>query len=143
MESTGGTIGNHLNVHKKEIIELANQGNTYAQNISNYFGWLNKKYSQYDILKEVSEYLEQHKEDKITSYSTISDRLESTGGTIGNYLSRNKQKIIELAEQGRIYAAYICKYFKWKSFDEASQEFDSQSEFNKQVEKVKDKGKKK
>ena len=110
LKTTGGQIGNYLIVHKKEIIELSDK-NAYAQAICNYFGWLNKKITIEDVLKEINEYLQNQKE-KITSYATIADRLKTTGGQIGIYLYGHKKEIIELAIIGNSDALYICNYFK-------------------------------
>ena len=99
-----------MNVHKKEIIELSDK-NAYAQAICNYFGWLNEKITIEAVLKEINEYLQKEKE-KITSYATITDRLKTTRGQIGNYLHVHKKEIIELAINGNSDAVYVCNYFK-------------------------------
>ena len=46
------------------------------------------------------------------SYTTITDKLESIGGEIGNYLANHKQEIIEYALDKNEDAIYICNYFK-------------------------------
>ena len=108
LKSTGGAIGNYLNGHKKEIIELSGE-NENAQYICKYFGW---QISKEDILKEICEYL-QSQPAKITNFGTISDRLKLTGGKIGSYLSNNKKEIIELSGENE-NAQYICNYFGWQ-----------------------------
>ena len=110
LKTTGGQIGNYLNDHKKEIIELSKE-NKNAKEICNYFGWLNEKIIIEDVLKEINEYLQNQKE-KITSYATIKDRLKTTGSQIGNYLSVHKKEIIELSDKNA-YAQAICNYFGW------------------------------
>ena len=110
LKTTGSQIGNYLIVHKKEIIELSDK-NTYAQAICNYFGWSNEKITIEDVLKEINEYL-QNQTEKITSYATITDRLKTTGGKIGNYLIHYKVEIIGLAEEN-VNAEKICNYFDW------------------------------
>ena len=110
LKTTGGQIGNYLIHYKVEIIGLAEE-NVNAKEICNYFGWLNKKITIEDVLKEINEYLQNQKE-KITSYATIADRLKTTGGQIGNYLYGHKKEIIELAIIGNSDALYICNYFK-------------------------------
>ena len=111
LKTTGGQIGNYLLAHKKEIIELAINGNSDALYICNYFGWLNEKIIIEDVLKEINEYLQNQKE-KITSYATIKDRLKTTGGQIGNYLFAHKKEIIELSKENK-NAKEICNYFGW------------------------------
>ena len=110
LKTTGGQIGNYLIVHKKEIIELSDK-NAYAQAICNYFGWLNKKITIEDVLKEINEYLQNQKE-KIKSYATITDILKTTESQIGNYLIVHKKEIIELSDKNA-YAQAICNYFGW------------------------------
>ena len=110
LKTTGGQIGNYLIHYKVEIIGLAEE-NVNAKEICNYFGWLNKKITIEDVLKEINEYLQNQKE-KITSYATIADRLKTTGGQIGIYLYGHKKEIIELAIIGNSDALYICNYFK-------------------------------
>ena len=110
LKTTGGKIGYYLNGHKKEIIELSDK-NAYAQAICNYFGWLNEKITIEDVLKEINEYLQKQKEE-ITSCTTITDTLKTTGVQIGYYLRYYKDEIIELAINGNSDALYICNYFK-------------------------------
>ena len=108
LKTTGGQIGNYLDNHKKEIIELSDK-NAYAKEICNYFGWLK---TIEDVLKEINEYLQNQKE-KIKSCRIIKDELKTTGGQIGNYLNDHKKKIIELSEENE-NAKEICNYFNWQ-----------------------------
>ena len=110
LKTTGGQIGNYLSRYKVEIIELSKENND-ANEICNYFGWLKKKITKEDVLKEINEYLKKQKE-KITSYKRIKDRLKTTGGQIGNYLNSHKKEIIGLAEENE-NANEICNYFGW------------------------------
>ena len=110
LKTTGGQIGNYLIFHKKEIIELSGKNND-ANEICNYFGWLKKKITKEDVLKEINEYLKKQKE-KITNYKRIKDRLKTTGGQIGNYLIFHKKEIIELSGKNND-ANEICNYFGW------------------------------
>ena len=109
MQTTGGKIGNYFQYYKKEIIEISNE-NSDAKYICDYFGWLEKKVTKEDILKEIREYLEEHP--GITYYTKINDRIQTTGSMIGKYLSNNKEKIKEISKENS-NAKYICDYFKW------------------------------
>ena len=115
LKLTGGKIGNYLSVHKKEIIELSGE-NENAQYICNYFGWLNKEEK---IMKEIADYLREYYEpDAKISYTTITDKLESIRGEIGNYLSNYKQEVIEMALKENEDASYICKRLGWTTTPE-------------------------
>ena len=109
MQTTGGKIGNYFQYYKKEIIEISNK-NSDAKYICDYFGWLEKKVTKEDILKEIREYLEEHP--GITSYSKIDDKIQTTCSKIGNYLKIHKEKIKEISNENSD-AKYICDYFKW------------------------------
>ena len=109
MQTTGGKIGNYFQYYKKEIIEISNE-NSDAKYICDYFGWLEKKVTKEDILKEIREYLEEHP--GITSYSKIDDKIQTTCSKIGNYLKIHKEKIKEISNENSD-AKYICDYFKW------------------------------
>ena len=111
IQMKGGKIGKYLDSHKKEIIELALQENEEAKFICHYFGWLDKKASMDDILKEITEYL-QNQLQQITDFRRIEYKLKTTGSKMGNYLAYNKKEIIELALQENEEAKFICHYFK-------------------------------
>ena len=115
MQTTGGKIGNYLSKNKKEIIEKSDE-NIDAKYICDYFRWLEKKATKEDILKEIRKYLEEHS--GITSYQEIKDKMQTTGGKIGNYLSNNKEKIIEVSDENSD-AKYICDYFKWMIYSDS------------------------
>ncbi len=109
IQTTGGKIGNYLFYKKEEIKKISNE-NSDAKYICDYFGWLEKKATIEDILKEIKKYLEEYP--GITSYRKIDDKMQTTGGKIGNYLSNNKEKIKEISNENSD-AKYICDYFKW------------------------------
>ena len=109
MQTTSGKIGGYLQNYKKEIIEKSYE-NSDAEYICDYFGWLEKKATVENILKEIRKYLEEHPEE--TNYQKISDKMQTTGGKIGNYLSKNKEAIIEKSDENSD-AKYICDYFSW------------------------------
>ena len=109
MQTTGGKIGSYLSNNKEEIKKLSNE-NSDAKYICDYFGWLEKKVTKEDILKEIREYLEEHL--GITYYTKINDRMQTTGSMIGKYLSNNKEKIKEISNENSD-AKYICDYFGW------------------------------
>ena len=106
IQTTGGKIGNYLFYKKEEIINISNE-NSDAKYICDYFGW---NITKEDNLKEIRNYLEEHS--GITSYTKIEDRMQTTGGKIGKYLSRNKEKIKEISNENSD-AKYICDYFGW------------------------------
>ena len=109
MQTTGSMIGSYLQEYKEEIIEISKE-NSNAKYICDYFGWLEKKVTKEDILKEIREYLEEHP--GITYYTKINDRMQTTGSMIGKYLSNNKEKIKEISNENSD-AKYICDYFRW------------------------------
>ena len=109
MQTTGGKIGNYLSNNKEEIKKISNE-NSDAKYICDYFGWLEKEVTKEDILKEIREYLEEHSD--ITNSAKIDDKMQTTGGKIGNYLSNNKEKIKEISNENSD-AKYICDYFGW------------------------------
>ena len=109
MQTTGGKIGNYLFNKKEEIINMSDE-NSEAKYICDYFGWLEKKATKEDKLKEIREYLEEHPEE--TNYSKIFDKMQTTGSMIGNYLTNNKEKIIEISDKNSD-AKYICDYLGW------------------------------
>ena len=109
MQTTGSMIGSYLQEYKEEIIEISKE-NSDAKYICDYFGWLGKKVTKEDILKEIREYLEEHL--GITYYTKINDRMQTTGSMIGKYLSNNKEKIKEISNENSD-AKYICDYFGW------------------------------
>ncbi len=109
VQTTGGNIGNYLRIHKEEIIKMSDE-NGDAKYICDYFGWLEKKATIEEILKEIRKYLEEHP--GITYYAKIDDKMQTTGGKIGNYLGENKRKIIEKSDKNSD-AKYICDYFGW------------------------------
>ena len=109
MQTTGGKIGNYLMTHKEEIIEISKK-NSDAKYICDHFGWLEKKATKEDKLKEIREYLEKHP--RITNYATINDKMQTTGGMIGGYLKIHKEEIINMSDE-KSDAKYICEYFKW------------------------------
>ena len=115
MQTTGGKIGNYLGANRREIIEKSDK-NSDAKYICDYFGWLEKKATKEDKLKEIREYLEEHP--GITNYSKIDDKMQITGGKIGNYLSNNKEKIIEVSKENSD-AKYICEYFNWVMYSDS------------------------
>ena len=63
-----------------------------------------------DKLKEIRRYLEGHP--GITNYAKIDDKMQTTGGKIGNYLQVHKEAIIEKSDKNSD-AKYICDYFRW------------------------------
>ena len=140
LKLTGGKIGNYLDAHKKEIIEISEK-NKNAQYICNYFGWLDAEITKEDILKEIVKYL-QNQPDKIISFQRIKDRLNLTGGKIGNYLTFHKNGIIEMALNKNEDAIYICDYFKsfqkdlYKRMDEIAS---NDSHFQKVKESIENK----
>ena len=69
-----------------------------------------------NALKEIKKYLEEHPE--ITNYQEIPDKLQTTGGKIGAYLSNNKEKIKMLSNEKNDDAKYICEYFNWVSYSD-------------------------
>ena len=109
MQTTGSNIGKYLSTNKEKIIEKSDE-NSEAKYICEYFGWLEKKVTIEDILKEIKKYLEEHH--GITAYSRIEDRMQTTGGKIGNYLSYKKEEIINISNENSD-AKYICDYFGW------------------------------
>ena len=109
MQTTGGKIGKYLSVHKEEIINMSDE-NSEAKYICDYFGWLEKKATIEDILKEIKKYLEEHH--GITNLREIDDKMQTTGGKIGNYLSVHKEEIINMSDENS-EAKYICDYFGW------------------------------
>ena len=115
MQTTGGMIGNYLYNKKEEIINMSDE-NSDAKYICDYFRWLEKKSTIEDILKEIQKYLEEHL--GITDYQRISDRMQTTGGMIGRYLSHNKEKIIEASKENGD-AKYICEYFNWVMYSDS------------------------
>ena len=112
MQTTGGKIGNYLSVHKEEIIKMSDK-NSDAKYICDYFGW---NITKEDILKEIRKYLEEHL--GITDYQRISDKMQTTGGKIGNYLSVHKEEIIEKSYENSD-AKYICEYFNWVMYSDS------------------------
>ena len=115
MQTTGGKIGRYLSYKKEEIINISDE-NSEAKYICEYFGWLEKKATIEDILKEIKKYLEEHL--GITNFGRIDDKMQTTGGKIGRYLSRNKEKIIELSKENSD-AKYICEYFNWVMYSDS------------------------
>ena len=87
--------------------------NSDAKYICDYFGW---NITKEDILKEIREYLEEHP--GITSYAKIDDKMQTTGGKIGNYLSKYKEEIIEKSYENSD-AKYICEYFNWMIYSDS------------------------
>ena len=99
---------------------MALEENENAKYICEQVGWLNKETK---IMKEIADYLGQHYEqDKIVSFRTISAKLESIGGEIGNYLNNHKQEIIEYALEGNEDASNICKHLGWAKKPVTSEE---------------------
>ena len=90
--------------------------NRLSKYICEYFGWLKKKPTIEDILKEIREYLEEHL--GITSYQKIDDKMQTTGGKIGNYLSVHKEEIINMSDENSD-AKYICEYFNWVMYSDS------------------------
>ena len=115
MQTTGSKIGNYLSKNKEAIIEKSDE-NSDAKYIYDYFGWLEKKATIEDILKEIRKYLEEHH--GITNLRKIDDRMQTTGGKIGSYLSNNKEKIIEVSKENGD-AKYICEYFNWMIYSDS------------------------
>ena len=115
MQTTGSKIGNYFSVHKEEIINMSDE-NSDAKYICDYFGWLEKKATVEDILKEIKKYLEEHP--GITNFRKISDRMQTTGGKIGNYLFNNKKEIIQASKEN-CDAKYICEYFNWVMYSDS------------------------
>ena len=115
MQTTGGKIGNYLSNKKEEIINMSDE-NIDAKYICDYFGWLEKKVTIEDILKEIKKYLEEHH--GITDYQRISDRMQTTGGKIGNYLRTHKEEIINMSDENS-EAKYICEYFNWVMYSDS------------------------
>ena len=116
LQTTGGKIGWYLFHNKEKIKILSNEKNDDAKYICNYFKWFEEKAIIEDILKEIKEYLEEHP--GITSSRKIQDRLQTTGGKIGNYLSFNNKRIKELSNENSD-AKYICEYFNWVSYSDS------------------------
>ena len=115
MQTTGGKIGNYLSYKKEEIIKMSDE-NSEAKYICEYFGWLEKKATIEDILKEIKKYLEEHL--GITNYAKIDDKMQTTGGKIGNYLSVHKEEIINMSDENSD-AKYICEYFNWVMYSDS------------------------
>ena len=115
IQTTGGKIGYYLSNKKEEIINMSDE-NSEAKYICDYFGWLEKKATIEDILKEIRKYLEEHH--GITNYAIIDYKMQTTGGKIGNYLSNNKEKIIEVSKENGD-AKYICEYFNWVMYSDS------------------------
>ena len=112
MQTTGSKIGCYLQVHKEEIIEISKE-NSDAKYICDYFEW---NVTKEDILKEIREYLKEHSD--ITNFAKISDRMQTTGGKIGSYLSNNKKEIIKMSDENS-EAKYICEYFNWVMYSDS------------------------
>ena len=112
MQTTGSMIGNYLLSHKEKIKEISNE-NSDAKYICDYFGW---NITKEDILKEIRRYLEEHL--GITNSAKIDDKMQTTGGKIGNYLSKNKEKIKEISNENSD-AKYICEYFNWMIYSDS------------------------
>ena len=115
MQTTGGKIGNYLSNNKEAIIEVSKE-NGDAKYICDYFGWLEKKVTIEDILKEIKKYLEEHP--GITNFQKIDAKIQTTGGKIGSYLSNNKKEIIEKSNENND-AKYICEYFNWMIYSDS------------------------
>ena len=109
MQTTGGKIGNYLRAHKEEIINMSDE-NSEAKYIYDYFDWLEKKVTIEDVLKEIRGYLEEHP--GITNFEKIDYKIQTTGGKIGNYLFYKKEEIINISDENSD-AKYICDYFGW------------------------------
>ena len=69
-----------------------------------------------DILKEIRNYLEEHS--GITNPKIIDDKMQTTGGKIGNYLSVHKEEIINMSDENSD-AKYICEYFNWVMYSDS------------------------
>ena len=115
MQTTGGKIGSYLRAYKEKIIEKSDE-NSDAKYICDYFGWLEKKATIEEILKEIRKYLEEHL--GITNYAKIDDRMQTTGGKIGGYLNHYKKEIIEISKENSD-AKYICEYFNWIMYSDS------------------------
>ena len=101
--------------HKEEIINISDE-NSDAKYICDYFGWLEKKVTIEDVLKEIRGYLEERF--GITNFGKIDDRMQTTSGKIGSYLSNNKEAIIEMSRENSD-AKYICEYFNWIMYSDS------------------------
>ena len=115
MQTTGGKIGSYLRVHKEEIINMSDE-NSEAKYICDYLGWLEKKATIEDILKEIRKYLEEHP--GITNPRIIDHKMQTTGGKIGNYLRTHKEEIINMSDENS-KAKYICEYFNWVMYSDS------------------------
>ena len=87
--------------------------NNDAKYICDYFGW---NITIEEILKEIRGYLEEHP--GITNYAKIDDKMQTTGGKIGNYLSYKKEEIIKMSDENGD-AKYICEYFNWVIYSDS------------------------
>ena len=106
--SSGYDMESWLNVNKQKIIEVSNK-NEDAKYIVSRFGWT---FSFEQGLKEVVDYLKSEEGQNITSYSTINKKF-SSGYDMESWLNVNKQKIIEVSNEGNEDAKYIVQRFKW------------------------------
>ena len=147
LESIDGKINNYLSVHKQEIIEMALNKNEDAISICTRLGWSTKPATKpatpEEKIKKIADYLHEHySQGEIKSYHTISDKLESTGGAIGNYLSHNKQKIIEMALHKNEDAISICNHiptFKKDLYKRMDEIASNDSHFQKVKESIENK----
>ena len=112
MQTTGSMIGKYLSKNKEKIKEKSDE-NSDAKYICDYFGW---NITKEDILKEIREYLEEHL--GITNSAKIDDKMQTTGGMIGNYLLSHKEKIKEISNENSD-AKYICEYFNWMIYSDS------------------------
>ena len=94
--------------NKSKIIEVSNE-NEDALYIVSRFSWT---FSFEQGLKEVVDYLKSEEGQNITSYSTINKKF-SSGYDMESWLNVNKQKIIEVSNEGNEDAKYIVQRFKW------------------------------